>query len=81
MFQPRLPETEIMYRQEKLRGDFIRAQRQVSVIGLRQIIGSTIIEMGGRIHGVAKASCPDSDEAGASVLGSVGTSSPSGVGA
>lgn len=62
MFQPHLPETEITYRQHMLRTEYMRAQRQVSIAGIRQILGNTVIELGSRIHGMAQESCVEATE-------------------
>lgn len=62
MFQPLLAETEVIYRHRQVQTTYIEAQRQVSVSGIRQIIGNTILELGSRIHGMAQAACPSAAE-------------------
>lgn len=69
MYQPQLLNCEVLYRQKRIRTEYIQAQRQVSVVGLRQIIGNTVIEIGGRIYGVAQASCEEAAEARGRVRG------------
>lgn len=64
---------EVKYRQKKTHAEYIQAQRQVSVVGLRQIIGNTVIEIGGRIHGMAQASCEEAAEARGRVRGVIRT--------
>lgn len=75
MFQPHLPETEIMYRNQKLADEYLRAQRQISVAGLRQILGNTIIEIGSRIHGMARESCAEAAETHANIRDALSRSS------
>lgn len=62
MFQPMLPESEVIYRQQQVRTSYIQAQRQISIGGIRQILGNTVIEMGSRIHGMTQESCTDAAE-------------------
>ena len=62
MFQPIFLETEVAYRQQHVRADFIQAQRQISIAGVRQILGNTVLEMGSRIYGVTQGSCNDAAE-------------------
>lgn len=62
MFHPILPDTEARYRQQHIRAEYIRAQRQVSISGMRQILGNSIIAMGTRIHGMAQGQCTDAAE-------------------
>lgn len=63
MYQSTDPDIEVSYRQRQIQAGFVQAQRQVSVDGLRQILGNTVIELGGRIHGVTKAPCVEAAEA------------------
>lgn len=63
MFHPTQIQVEVAYHQKKTRAEYIQAQRQISIGGLRQIIGNTIIEMGGRIYGVTQSSCQEAAEA------------------
>lgn len=67
MYNPTQQFAEVSYRQKRIRAGYIQAQRQVSIAGLRQIIGNTVIELGGRIHGVAQSSCQEATEAGSQV--------------
>ncbi len=69
MFNPIQHNVELAYRQRKVRAEYIQAQRQVSLIGLRQILGNTFIEIGGRIHGMAQSSCMEAAETRGRVRG------------
>lgn len=74
MYHPTQQNTEVLYRQKNIRAEYIRAQRQVSIAGVRQIIGNTVIEIGGRIHGVAQSSCTEAAEARGKVRDVIRTS-------
>lgn len=69
MYQTTDLHTEVSYRQRQIRTGYIQAQRQVSVVGLRQILGNSVIELGGRIHGMAKAPCKEAAETRGRVRG------------
>lgn len=62
MFQPIFPETEVAYRQQHIHAGYVQAQRQISVAGVRQILGNTVIEMGSRIYGMTQGSCTEAAE-------------------
>lgn len=62
MIQQQFSETEVMYRQQQLRTGYIESQRQVSISGMRQILGNTILELGSRVHGMAQVACPAAAE-------------------
>lgn len=67
MFQPVIFETEVAYRQEQVRSQYIDSQRLVSIQGLREIIGNTFIQLGSSIHGKARAACKDAADSRALV--------------
>lgn len=71
MFQPHSMDTEVKYRQQTVQAEFLLAQRQMSISGIRQILGNTVIEMGSRIHGVSKGACPESAEIASIIRSSV----------
>lgn len=58
MLQPDLVHVEVLRRHKQTHAGYIRAQRQVSIAGMRQIIGNTIIAFGSHIYGVVP-SCQD----------------------
>lgn len=62
MYQHLFPGTEVAYRQQHVRTGYIEAQRLVTISGIRQILGNTILEVGSRIHGMAQAPCPAAAE-------------------
>lgn len=55
-------DTEVEYRHQQIRTQYIESQRMVSVAGMRQILGNSVIALGGRIHGMAQGSCEDAAE-------------------
>lgn len=62
MFNPTSDAAEIAYRQQRVHEQFIDSQRSVTVAGLRQILGNTLIAMGNNVHGMAAGSCKDAAE-------------------
>lgn len=62
MFQLTHIEAEVAYRQQHIRAGYIQAQRQISISGVRQILGNTVIEVGSRIYGITQGSCTDAAE-------------------
>lgn len=62
MFQLTASEAEVKYRQQHVHAGYIQAQRQISIGGIRQILGNTVIEIGSRIHGMTHGSCTDAAE-------------------
>ncbi len=67
MFTPTQHNVEVSYRQKKVRAEYIQAQRLVSLTGMRQVLGNTFIELGGRIHGMAQSSCLEAAETRAEI--------------
>ena len=62
MFLPPISEAEIQYRQRQVQTGFIASQRQITIAGMRQVLGNSVIAMGNRIHGMAAGSCQDAAE-------------------
>lgn len=69
MYQTTDPKTEVTFRQKQIRAGYIQAQRQISVGGLRQILGNTVIEIGGKIHGMTQVPCMEAAQARGRVRG------------
>ncbi len=62
MFIPPISEHELNYRQQQVHTDFVASQRQMSLNGLRQLLGNSVIELGSRIHGMTSGSCQEAAE-------------------
>jgi hypothetical protein len=46
---------EIAEKQQSIRQGYLQSQRAMTIAGLRQILGNTIIAFGTRLHGAAEA--------------------------
>ena len=59
MVLPPISEHELNYRHQQVHTAFVSSQRQMSLQGLRQLLGNSVIELGSRIHGMTSGSCQE----------------------
>lgn len=67
MFNPYILDSDVARHHEKVRMDYVAAQRPVSLRGLREIVGHTFIRVGTSIQGRAREACEECAETGRSL--------------
>lgn len=62
MYQLLVTDADIEYRRQQVHTEYITSQRQMSFVGIRQLLGNSVIALGSRIHGMAAESCQEAAE-------------------